>query len=111
MGLAYLIVGILSAAVAVFALQNNQPMSLRFLVWSLEGVPLAGAILVALGAGLILAGVPLAISTLRYRSRIRRLEAKAEMLETALAARDAALLAPRPSPSPSPSPLPTSRSA
>lgn len=107
MGLAYIIVGIVSAAIAVFALQNNQPLSLRFIAWSLEGVPLAGAILVALGAGLILAAVPLAITNLRLRSRIRKLEARVEMLETALATtRESAHLTPRPIPAP-----PTARSA
>jgi uncharacterized integral membrane protein len=104
MAIAYLIVGVLSAAIAVFALQNNQPMSLRFVAWSLEGVPLAGAILVALAAGLILAAVPLAISNVRHRSRVRRLEAKVEMLETAIAARDAVHLTPRPAPAPLPNP-------
>ena len=104
MGLAYLIVGVLSAAVAVFALQNNQPMTLRFIAWSLDGVPLAGAILVALAAGLILAAVPLTITNVRYRARIRRLEAKVEMLESALTTRDAAHLTPRPAPAPVPAP-------
>ena len=107
MAFAYLIVGILSAAVAVFALQNNQPMSLRFIAWSLEDVPLAGAILVALAAGLVLAAVPLAISNMRHRARARRLEAKVEMLEAALTTRDAAHLTPRPAPTP----LSTPRSA
>ena len=107
MAFAYLIVGILSAAIAVFALQNNQPMSVRFIAWSLEDVPLAGAILVALAAGLVLAAVPLAISSMRHRARARRLEAKVEMLEAALTTRDAALLTPRPAPTP----LSTPRSA
>ena len=107
MGFAYLIVGVLSATVAVFALQNNQPMSVRFIAWSLDGVPLAGAILVALAAGLILAAVPLAIANVRYRSRVRRLEAKVEMLEAALTTRDAAHLMPRPAPAP----VPNARSA
>lgn len=102
MGLAYLIVGVLSAAVAVFALQNNQPMSLRFIAWSLENVPLAGALLVSLAAGIILAAVPLAIANWRTRSRVRALEAKVEMLQAALAAREAPALTPRPTPVPNP---------
>jgi len=107
MGLAYVIVGVLSAAVAVFALQNNQPMSLRFVAWSLEGVPLAGAVLAALAVGLILAAVPLAIANWRTRSRVRQLETKVEMLESALTTRDTALLTPRPAPAS----VPTARSA
>ena len=107
MGLAYILVGILSAAVAVFSLQNTQPMPLRFVIWSLAGVPLAGAILAALATGLILAAVPLSIELWRARARMRSLEAKVEMLESALTTRDTALLAPRPVPAP----VPTTRSA
>jgi uncharacterized integral membrane protein len=103
MGLAYILVGILSAAVAVFSLQNTQPMPLRFVVWSLDGVPLAGAILAALAAGLILAAVPLSIELWRARARMRSLEAKVDMLESALTTRDTALLTPRPVPTPVPS--------
>jgi uncharacterized integral membrane protein len=106
MGLAYVVVAILSAAVAVFALQNNEPMSVRFLAWSLEKVPLAGAILAALAAGLVVAAVPMSIVHWRLRSRVRSLDAKVKMLESALTARDTALLPPRPSAVP-----PTTRSA
>ncbi len=89
MGLAYIVVAVLSAAVAVFALQNTQPTSLRFLVWSIDSMPLAGAVLVSLAAGLVLAAVPLSIVNWRRRSRIRALEARVSMLETSLATRDA----------------------
>jgi uncharacterized integral membrane protein len=96
MGLAYIVVALLSAAIAVFALQNNQPMSVRFLAWSVDNVPLAGAILAGLGAGLLLAIIPLSIGSWRWRSRARSLEHKVEMLEAALTSRDTALLTPRP---------------
>jgi uncharacterized integral membrane protein len=101
MGLAYVIVGVLSAAIAVFALQNNQPMSLRFITWSIENVPLAGAVLASLAVGLILSAVPLSIANWRLRSRIRTLEAKVSMLESALTVREPAHLAPR-APAPAP---------
>jgi uncharacterized integral membrane protein len=100
MALAALLVGILSAAVAVFALQNNQPMSLRFITWSVDDVPLAGAILAALGVGIVLAAIPLMISGWRHRSRARALENKVEMLEAALTARETAVIAPRPASGP-----------
>ena len=102
MGLAYIVVALLSAAIAVFALQNNQPMSVRFLAWSLDNVPLAGAILASLGAGLVLAAIPLSISSWRHRSRARSLEHKVEMLESALTSRETALLTPRPVAPPAP---------
>jgi hypothetical protein len=71
-------------------------MSVRFLAWSLEEVPLAGAILVALAAGFLLAAVPLSIGRWRARARVRALESKVETLETALAAREVPHLTPRP---------------
>lgn len=105
MGLAYVLVGILSAAVAVFALQNNQPMPMRFVSWTIEGVPLASAVLAALASGLILAAVPMSIEAWRWRARARTLETRVDLLESALSGRDAPLLAPRPIS------VPTSRSA
>ena len=107
MGLAYILVAVLSAAVAIFALQNNQPLAVRFVAWKLDDVPLAGALLVALAVGFILAAVPLSIGRWRSRSRIRALEAKVERLESALTTREAAVLTPRPAP---PS-IPSTRSA
>ena len=108
MGLAYVIVGIVSAAVAVFAVQNNQPMSMRFLEWTLPSVPLAGAILAALAAGLLLAAVPLSVGQWRWRRKVRALESKCDMLEHALTARENALMTPRPAPAAS---VPTTRTA
>ena len=105
MGFAYIVVAILSAGVAVFALQNNTPMSVRFLAWSLEGVPLAGAILVSLATGMLVVGIPMMISRWRWRRRAQTAETRADMLQAALKDREAALLAQRPA---SPPPPPTS---
>ena len=110
MGFAYILVAILSAAVAVFALQNNTPMSVRFLTWTLNDVPLAGAILGSLAAGMVVTAIPLMISRWQWRRRARALETKVDMLETALASRETALLAQRPA-APPPPPPPTIRSA
>jgi uncharacterized integral membrane protein len=107
MGFAYVLVAILSAAVAVFALQNNTPMSVRFLGWALD-VPLAGAILASLAIGMVVTAIPLLISQWRWRHRARALETKVEMLETALRTRETALLTPRPVAPPTP---PSVRSA
>ena len=97
MGIAYIVVGLLSATVAVFALQNNQPMSLRFINWTIDGVPLAGAILGALAVGLILAAVPLQVAQWRWKRRARALETKVATLEAAVASRGAepSVLVPR----------------
>jgi uncharacterized integral membrane protein len=83
MAVGYAIVAILAAAVAVFALQNSNPTSIRFAVWSLDGVPLAGLVLVSLVAGIIVAGVPLWIQRWRLRSRVRALERRVQALESA----------------------------
>jgi uncharacterized integral membrane protein len=99
--------GILSVAVAVFALQNNTPMTVRFLGWSLQGVPLAVAILGPFAIGLLAAAIPLAYGNWRLRSRARSLEARVAMLESNLRARDAAALNVRPAPTP----MPPARSA
>lgn len=75
MALGYLVVAVLAAAVAIFALQNGAPATVRFIVWTIDGVPLAGLILGAFAAGLLIAGVPLGIQRWRARSQTRRLEA------------------------------------
>jgi uncharacterized integral membrane protein len=62
----YLVVALLGAAVAVFALQNSAPTSVRFLIWTLDGLPLAAVALASLGIGLVVAGLPLWIRGWRY---------------------------------------------
>jgi uncharacterized integral membrane protein len=81
MAIGYVVVAVLAAAVAVFALQNGTATPVRFLAWSLDGVPLAGLILAAFAAGLIIAGVPLAVQRWRARAQVRRLEAQIRALE------------------------------
>ena len=81
MAFGYLIVALIAAALAIFALQNGTPTTVRFIVWNLDGVPLAGLILGAFGAGLLIAGVPLGIQRWRARSQARRLEAHVRNLQ------------------------------
>ena len=92
MALGYVIVALLATAVAVFALQNSAQTSVRFLVWTLDGVPVAAVALASLGIGLIVAGVPLWFRSWRWRSQARSAEARAAMLDKALAEREQALL-------------------
>ena len=91
MGIAYLIVALLSAAATIFALQNVQPVSVRFLFWSIENVPLASAILVSLAAGVCLSGIPLTVERWRWRARAGSLETRLETLEREMRDRDASL--------------------
>jgi uncharacterized integral membrane protein len=92
MALGYLMVALIAAAVAVFALQNSAQTSVRFLMWSFDGLPIAAVALVSLGIGLVVAGLPLWIRSWRWRSRARSVEARAAMLERTLAERKETLL-------------------
>jgi uncharacterized integral membrane protein len=106
MPLGYLIVSLLAASVAIFALQNSAQTSVRFLVWTVDGLPLAAVTLASLAIGLIVAGVPLWIASWRCRSRARVAEARVGMLEKALAERDRLLLRQPHPPGAPPSPPP-----
>jgi uncharacterized integral membrane protein len=107
MAIGYLIAAIVAAAVAVFALQNSAQTSVRFLAWTYDGLPLAAVALIALGTGLVVAGLPLSIRAWRWRSRARTSEARVASLERALSEREQALLRKSPVPaSPSPAPPP-----
>lgn len=81
MALGYLLVAIIAAAVAVFTLQNSAPTRVQFAIWSIDGVPLAAVVLLALAAGLVLAGVPLLIQRWRLRARVRAMETRVAELE------------------------------
>ena len=85
MAAGYLIVTLVAAAVAVFALQNGEPTAVRFIVWTVEGFPLAGLILLALACGIVVAGVPLWIQRWRLGGRLRAAERRVAELEAARA--------------------------
>jgi uncharacterized integral membrane protein len=92
MALGYLMVALIAAAVAVFALQNSAQASVRFLVWTFDGLPIAAVALISLGIGLVVGGLPLWIRSWRWRSQARSAEARTAMLEKTLAERHQALL-------------------
>jgi uncharacterized integral membrane protein len=78
---AAVIVAIVAAAVAVFALQNATPTQVTFLAWSTREVPVSGLVLAALAAGIVVAGVPLWVQRWRLRARARTLERRVAELE------------------------------
>lgn len=92
MRLGYVLVAVVAVLVTVFALQNPDPATVRFLVWRIETVPLAILVLAALGAGLLIAGLPLAIRLSVWRSRARSHENRVGMLQSAVEERDRQLL-------------------
>jgi putative membrane protein len=96
----YLVVALLTAAVVVFAFQNGTPVSVRFLMWTVPEISVAAVILIALVSGLLIAAIPLWIQRWRLRVRVRGLDSQVRQLESALAERDKAVLAPRPAPIP-----------
>lgn len=84
MTLAYILLVLVGAACAVFALQNMDQVVIRFLGWRVEGMPLALVILLSVLGGLVFASC---VGLLRYwklRSRIRQLEAKLAAAERPL---------------------------
>jgi uncharacterized integral membrane protein len=96
MALGYLIVAGVAATVALFALQNGEPTTIRFLAWELPAVSAGLLVVVALVAGMIVAGLPLLIHRAVLRSRMRRLEGMVSALEHSLKDRDRALRALKP---------------
>ena len=70
----YVPVSLLGAGAATFAIQNGSPITIRFLAWALEGMPLGGALLGYLAAGVFCAAVPLFIGRRRLQARFHRLE-------------------------------------
>jgi uncharacterized integral membrane protein len=82
------VVALVAAAVAVFALQNSTPTRVQFLVWAVDGMPLAAVVLAALALGLLVTGVPLALQRWRLRARNRALQARLLALEETAAKRD-----------------------
>ena len=76
MTLAYLLMALVGAACAVFALQNMDPVVIRFIGWRVEGMPLALVILLSVLGGLIFASCVGLLRHWKLRSRIRQLEAQ-----------------------------------
>jgi len=81
MTLAYILMAIVGAACAVFALQNMDPVVIRFIGWRVEGMPLALVILLSVLVGLFFASCVGLLRHLKLRSRIRQLEAQLAAVE------------------------------
>ena len=70
----YLLLVLIGAATAIFAIQNTDPVVIRFITWRVEGMPLALVILLSVLVGLFVGSTVGLIQQFRLRSRIRHLE-------------------------------------
>ena len=78
--LVYLFMGLVGAAAAIFAIQNLAPVEVRFLVWRVEGMPVALVILLSAFIGVVFAGLSGFAQQWRLRSRLRQLESQVAQL-------------------------------
>ena len=70
----YVLMALVGAAAALFAVQNLDPVVIRFLVWRVEGMPLALVILISAFVGVVFAALSGFAQQWRLRSRLRQLE-------------------------------------
>ena len=84
----YVLIAAAAIAVAIFALQNPDQVTIRFLGWQIERAPLAAVILVSGAAGAIIVSLMGLVQRWRLRSKIRQLETRVRSLEAARPAVD-----------------------
>ncbi len=75
MAIVYILMILIGAAGAFFALQNIDPVVIRFLWWRLEGAPLAMVIILSIAIGVVFTSLVGLVQQFKLRHRIRRLEA------------------------------------
>ncbi len=74
MAVVYLLLALVGAAAAIFALQNIDPVVIRFLGWRIEGAPLSLVIMLSIVVGIVLTSLVGVVQHWKLRSRIRQLE-------------------------------------
>jgi uncharacterized integral membrane protein len=67
----YAFVVLVAVAVAIFAMQNTATVTVQFIIWKIEQVPLAAVVLSSLAAGAIIVGLPLYFQLWRARRNVR----------------------------------------
>jgi uncharacterized integral membrane protein len=85
----YVLMALVGAAAAIFAIQNLDPVVIRFLVWRVEGMPVALVILLSAFIGIVFAALSGFAQQWRLRSRLRQLESQVAQLSAAEAQRGA----------------------
>lgn len=84
----YLLIAAAAVAIAIFALQNPDQVTIRFLGWQVERAPLAAVILLSGAVGAIIVSLIGFVQRWKLRSKIRQLEARVRNLEVARPAVD-----------------------
>ncbi len=70
----YILMVLVGAAGAIFALQNIDPVVIRFLAWRIEGAPLAMVIILSIVIGMVLTSLVGIVQQWKLKSRIRELQ-------------------------------------
>jgi uncharacterized integral membrane protein len=79
----YVLMALVGAAAAIFAIQNLDPVVIRFLGWRVEGMPVALVILLSAFIGAVFAALSGFAREWRLRSRLRQVEAQVAQLTAA----------------------------
>ena len=75
MTVVYLLVALIGAAIALFAIQNINPVVIRFLGWQIESA-LSLVVLLSTVIGIVVASLIGLVRHWKLRSRIRQLESR-----------------------------------
>ena len=70
----YLVTAVVAVAVAVFAMQNTEHVTVKFLIWQIAEVPVAAVVLASFGVGVLAVGIPAWFKVWRLRRRLGRAE-------------------------------------
>jgi len=82
MPIVYVLIAGVAVAIAVFALQNADQVTIRFLIWKIDRAPLAAVILSSGSVGAILVSLIGFVQRWKLRSRIRELETGHRSIDT-----------------------------
>lgn len=77
----YVLIAVVAIAIALFAVQNADRVTVSFLAWRIEGAPLAAVILISGAVGAILVSLVGAVQRWKLRARLRQLESRLQTLE------------------------------
>lgn len=79
----YLVIAAVAIAIAIFALQNADQVTIRFVAWRVERAPLAAVILLSGAVGAVLVSLIGLVQRWKLRGKIRQLEGRVRTLEAA----------------------------